>query len=124
MPLFALYGAHVVRFTADRSKLELPWRRELTFDGTTIQAGISAAQMDFAGSCAAATLLQAGRGHHDHGVRVTETATAVGQRLVALGQAIHMGKSTGLARADVFVEQDGQSILCASGPITTKAIAA
>ncbi|MBT4486679.1 MAG: PaaI family thioesterase [Rhodospirillaceae bacterium] len=123
MPIFAHYGARVVGFTAGASELELLWRRELTFDGATIQAGVSAALMDFAGGSAAATLLPAGWGIMTTGYEVHNTAPALGERLIALGQAIHMGKRTGLARADVFVEQHGERTLCASGLVTTQAVA-
>ena len=123
MPIFHLYGARAIQFGAGTSELEIPWRKELTFDGVAIQAGISANLMDFAGGTAAATLLPPGWGIMTTGFEVHNTAPALGERLVAFGEAIHMGKSTGVARADVFVERDGQRTLCATGLVMTRAIA-
>ena len=124
MPIFALYGIRVLNFGPGTSELEMPWREDLTFDGKTIQAGVSGALMDFAAASAAATLLPQGWGIMTTGFEVHNTAPAEGQRLVALGAAIHMGKSTGLARADVFAERDGKRTLCASGLVTIRAVAA
>ncbi len=124
MPVFDLYGGQVLGFQRGRSELALSWRRDLTFDGNTIQAGVSAALLDFAGASAAATLLPPGWGIMTTGFEVHNTAPAVGERLVALGEAIHMGKRTGLARADVYAEQDGERTLCASGLVTVRAVAA
>ena len=123
MPVFRLYGARAVHFEAGKSELEIPWRKALTFDGVTIQAGVSAALMDFAGASAAATLLPVGWGIMTTGFEVHNTAPAIGERLVAYGEAIRMGKSTGLARADVFVERNGQRTLCASGLVSIRAVA-
>ena len=122
MPIFALFGAKVVNFAAGQSELEMPWRHDLTFYGIAIPATVTGALLDFAGGSAAATLLPVGWGIMTTGFEVHNTARAAGERLVALGTAIHMGKSTGLARADVFVERDGQRTLSASGLVTVRAL--
>ena len=124
MPIFAMFGARVGNFAAGTSELEMPRRRDLTYDGTAIPATVTGALIDFAGGSAAATLLPPGWGIMTTGFEVHNTAPAVGQRLVALGAAIHMGKSTGLARADIFAERDGKRTLCASGLVTVRAVAA
>ena len=123
MPAFRLYGARVVGFEAGRSELEIPFRKELTFDGVTIQAGISAALLDFAGASAAATLLPEGWTIATTGFEVHNTAPARGERLVALGAVLDPNKSLGVARADVFAERDGERTLCATGLVTTRGFA-
>ncbi|MFP6774432.1 MAG: PaaI family thioesterase, partial [Alphaproteobacteria bacterium] len=62
MPIFAMFGARVVNFAAGTSELEMPWRRDLTYDGTAIPATVTGALIDFAGGSAAATLLPPGWG--------------------------------------------------------------
>ncbi len=124
MPIFNLLGFKAVHFEAGRSELELPWRKDLTYDGTTIPAAVSAALMDYAGGAAVATLLPRGWGMMTTGFEVHNIAPAVGQRLLAYGEAISLGKRSGLARADVFVERDGRRTLCATGLVSTKAMPA
>jgi uncharacterized protein (TIGR00369 family) len=118
MPIFQLYGAKVIGFTRGTSELEIPWRRDLTFDGKTIQAGVSASLMDFAGGSAVATMLPIDQGIMTTGFEVHNTAPAVGDRLIAIGQAVHIGKRTGVGRADVYVERDGERTLCATGLVS------
>ena len=124
MPIFAMFGARLVKFAAETSELEMPWRRDLTYDGTAIPATVTGALIDFAGGSAAATLLPQGWDIMTTGFEVHNIAPATGQRMVALGEALHMGKRTGLARADVFSERDGKRTLCASGLVTVRAVAA
>ena len=124
MPIFAMFGARLVKFAAETSELEMPWRRDLTYNGTAIPATVTGALIDFAGGSAAATLLPQGWGIMTTGFEVHNIAPATGQRMVALGEALHMGKRTGLARADVFSERDGKRTLCASGLVTVRAVAA
>lgn len=94
------------------------------WNGTAIPATVTGALIDFAGGSAAATLLPQGWGIMTTGFEVHNIAPATGQRMVALGEALHMGKRTGLARADVFSERDGKRTLCASGLVTVRAVAA
>ena len=120
MPIFHLYGARVLSFEKGKSELEIPWREDLTFDGKTIQAGVSASLMDFAGGSAVATMLPGDQGIMTTGFEVHNTAPAIGDRLVAYGEAIHVGKRTGVGRADVYIERNGERILCATGLVSTQ----
>ncbi len=122
-PIFAMFSARVVKFAAGTSELEMPWRRDLTYDGTAIPATINGDLIDFAGGSAAATLLLQGWGIMTTGFEVHNIAPATGQRMDALGEALHMCKRTGPARADVFSERDGKRTLCASSLVTVQAVA-
>lgn len=93
MPIFAMFGARLVQFAAETSELEMPWRRDLTYDGTAIPATVTGALIDFAGGSAAATLLPQGWGIMTTGFEVHNIAPATGQRMVALGETPAHGQT-------------------------------
>ncbi len=93
MPIFHLLGVKAVHFEAGKGELELPWRKYLTHDGTTIPAAVSATPMDFAGGAAVATLLPRGSSMMTTGSEVHNIAPAVGERRLAYGETISLGKA-------------------------------
>ncbi len=83
VPIFHLLGVKAMHFEAGKVELELSWRQDLTHDGTTIPAAVSATPMDFAGGAAVATSLPRGWSMITTRSEVHNIAPAVGEPLLA-----------------------------------------
>jgi uncharacterized protein (TIGR00369 family) len=116
MPASRLLGLRVAGFAAEgASRIELPIRPELTFDGHVVQGGIVGVLADYAGVSAAACTLPAGWIASTTGFEVHNLAPAVGERLVAIGRALSVGKSIGVSRAEVYAQRGERfALVCAA----------
>jgi uncharacterized protein (TIGR00369 family) len=95
------------------SLIELPMRKEITFDGKTAQGGIVGMLADYAGVSAAASTLPAGWAASTTGYTVHNLAPASGTKLLAIGHAQHVGKSTAVSAVQVWsLEQDIWRLVC------------
>ena len=105
MPASRLLGIQVRGFAAGGlSVLDLPIRTALTFEGHTVQGGILGALADYAGVSAAACTLPEGWMAATTAFEVQNLQAAAGLALIAVGRLVRMGKTTGVSRADVFVQ--------------------
>jgi uncharacterized protein (TIGR00369 family) len=121
MPASRLFGLRVAGFdAAGVSRIELPVRPELTFDGRVVQGGIVGVLADYAGVSAAACMLPRGWMASTTGFEVHNIAPAVGERLVAIGRTVSLGKSIGVSRAEVLALHDGQWTLVCVATTTCK----
>jgi uncharacterized protein (TIGR00369 family) len=121
MPASRLLGLQVAGFDpAGVSRIELPVRPELTFDGRVVQGGIVGVLADYAGVSAAACMLPAGWMASTTGFEVHNIAPAVGERLVAIGRTVSLGKSSGVSRAEVLALRGGQWTLVCVATTTCK----
>ena len=77
---------------------------------------------DYAGVSAAACKLPPGWMAATTAFEVHNIAPAAGERLVAIGQAVSMGKSIGVSRAEVLAQRDGQWTLVCVATTTCKPI--
>lgn len=134
MPASRLLGVKVRGFARDQagelnqgvSVIECPVKPELTFDGRVVQAGLVGTLADFAGVSAAACTLPDGWMCSTTGFEVHNLAPAAGERLVAVGRSLFVGKSHAVSRAEVYAvaadrsasaEADGQerwTLVCAA----------
>ena len=121
MPASMLVGLKVLGFTTDAvSLVELPMRRELTFDGRVAQGGIVGMLADYAGVSAANCMLPSGWIASTTGYEVHNVAPAAGDALVAVGQVIHMGKNSAVSSAEVWARRNGAHTLVAWATTTCK----
>jgi uncharacterized protein (TIGR00369 family) len=103
MPSAKLLGIEVVGYLPDGvSRIDLPVRPELTFEGRVVQAGYVGALADYAGVSACGCLLPPGWLASTTGFEVHNLAPAVGERLIAIGRKRHLGKSSGVSTVDVY----------------------
>ncbi len=108
MPASKWLGLEVQGFSPEgRSRIELPIRVELSFDGRILQGGIVGVLADYAGVSAATCTLAEGWAASTIGFEVHNVAPAKGERLIAIGQASHVGKSHAVSRAEVYAVQGG-----------------
>lgn len=118
MPVVRFYGITIASLASGRSELRLPFRSELSHDGTAFQASASGALADFGGGAAAATLLPPGRAVATSGYSLHLLAPAIGQMLSCKGRVVHAGRSTTLTQADVYAIDDGREALCATALVS------
>lgn len=108
MPSAQLLGIEVIGFLPEGvSRIDLPVRPELTFEGRVVQAGYVGALADYAGVSAAGCQLPDGWLASTTGFEIHNVAPAVGERLIAIGRVQFLGKSSGVSRADVWALKDG-----------------
>jgi uncharacterized protein (TIGR00369 family) len=121
MPAARLVGLRVRGFTRDgRSLLELPVVPALTFDGRVVQGGIVGLLADFAGVSAASSQLPAGWAASTTGFEVHNVAPAAGEQLLAVGEAVAVGKSHAVSTARVWALAQGQVTLAAVATTTCR----
>lgn len=103
MPAARHLGVVVTGFDrSGRSRVELTIRREHTFNGHTVQAGIVGALADFAGVSASAAVLGEGWMASTTGFELHNLAPANGVRLIAVGRPLTASRTHGVATVSVF----------------------
>jgi uncharacterized protein (TIGR00369 family) len=121
MPASQSLGLRVVGFTPQGvSVIEMPVAVQWTFDGAVVQGGIVGVLADYAGVSAAAATLPAGWIASTTGFEVHNIAPAKGEKLVAIGRAVSLGKSLCVSRADVYALRGDEATLVAIGNTTCK----
>lgn len=108
MPASRWLGLRIVGFDPKGvSRIEMDVRPEMTFDGVSVQGGLVGALADYAGVSAAVCAMPDGWRAATAGFEVHNIAPAAGERLVAIGRAISVGKTIGVSRADVYALRAG-----------------
>ncbi len=121
MPAAKLLGLRVIGFDPSGiSRIEVPIVPSITFDGKNVQGGILGVIADFAGVSAATCALEPGWVASTTSFEIHNIAPANGNKLIAIGRAVKVGKSIGVSRADVFSETDGKLVLVCIGTTTCK----
>lgn len=121
MPASRLVGLRVLGFAPGGiSALELPIVPAVTFDGRVVQGGIVGLLADYAGVSAATSALPAGWAASTTGFEVHNLAPARGERLVAIGEAVQVGKSHAVSSARVWALAGGDAKLVAVATTTCR----
>ncbi len=121
MPASRHAGLRVLGFApGGRSALELPVVPALTVDGRLVQGGYVGLLADYAGVSAAASTLPAGWAAATTGYEVHHLAPAVGERLLAVGEAVQVGKSHAVSTAKVWAVAGGTATLVAVATTTCR----
>jgi uncharacterized protein (TIGR00369 family) len=121
MPASQALGLKVIGFSRDgASVIEMPVTPQWTFDGAVVQGGIVGALADYAGVSAAAAQLPTGWIASTTAFEIHNLAPAKGEKLVAIGRAVTVGKSLCVSRADVYALAGGEATLVAIGNTTCK----
>ncbi|MGL4573609.1 MAG: PaaI family thioesterase [Burkholderiaceae bacterium] len=121
MPASKSLGLNVVGFSKDGvSVIEMPVAPQWTFDGAVVQGGIVGVLADYAGVSAAAAQLPAGWIASTTSFEIHNIAPAKGEKLVAIGRTVTVGKSLCVSRADVFALTGSAAVLVAIGNTTCK----
>ena len=119
LPIAKLIGIDVIRLAPGEADLELAFREDLCFRGAFL-GGIIGALADFAGGCAAATLLAPGAVNMTADYTVKLLAPARGEKLIARGRVLQAGKTISVAKTDVFAIRGESPSLCATALVTMR----
>ncbi|WP_018503152.1 PaaI family thioesterase [Parafrankia discariae] len=125
MPAARHLGFQVGRLAPGEAELVAPYRAELTQHDGFVQGGVLGALADFAGGCAAGTLLPAGWANMTIDYTVKIVAPARGDRIVARGRVVRAGPTISVAAADVYSSASGGrevETLCATALVTLRNI--
>ena len=121
MPVSRLIGLRVLGFASGgRSVLELPITPQLTFDGRRVQGGIVGMLADYAGVSATSVTLAPGWAASTTGFQVHNVAPAQGERLVAVGKAVQVGKTHAVSTVHVWACSGKQATLVAVATTTCR----
>ena len=107
-------GATLTAVEAGRCVIELPFSEAVAQQRGFFHGGIVGAIGDTAGGYAAMTLLPAGADVLTLEYKINFLRPAAGGRIVAEGTVLRAGRSVVVTRVDVYVESDGDRLLCAA----------
>ena len=118
-PYFQLQSMQLMELTAGGSFLEIDLARKHLQPFGLVHGGVLASLVDAAGFWALYTLTDPGLGLTTVEMKLNFLAPAIQGRLKARGRAIKMGKTLGLAEAQV---EDQEGRLLAHGTVTLMAL--
>ncbi|WP_131786890.1 PaaI family thioesterase [Protofrankia symbiont of Coriaria ruscifolia] len=124
MPAARHLGFEFGRIAPGEVEIIQSYRKELTQHDGFIQGGVLGSLADFAGGCAAGTLLQPGWVNMTIDYTVKILAPAKGEKIVARGRVVKAGPVMTIAAADVYSVDGTGETLCATAFVTMRNIKA
>jgi uncharacterized protein (TIGR00369 family) len=122
MPYVQWLDLSFVHIAPGEVDFAMPLRREITFDGQSVQAGPIGSLLDFAAGAAAFTLVPEHEMLATSDFTVKLLAPAVGDRFIGRGRVIARSGATTISRADVFAVKDGAETMVATGLVSMRAL--
>ena len=101
-------GARLVRVEPGEVDLELPVRSELTQQHGFLHAGALASVADSACGYAALSLMPPGAAVLSVEFKINLLAPAIGERFIARGRVVRVGRTIGVATAEVVAQSAGK----------------
>ena len=120
MPIAKFYGMRFVSMAPGDVQIEMPYRDELSFMHGVLQAGPIGTLLDFAAGCSVGTLLPPHWANSTVDVSFKAITPARGERFLAHGVAVSVGKTLSVGEAKVYAIHGDVSILCAAGMVTMR----
>jgi len=122
MPYLQWLGLTFVHIAPGEVDFSMPLRREITFDGKSVQAGPIGSLLDFTGGAAAFTLV----GEHEMlattDFTVKLVAPAMGERFIGRGRVVAKSRSTIISHADVFALKSDAETMIATGLVSMRSL--
>jgi uncharacterized protein (TIGR00369 family) len=122
MPYLQWLDLSFVHITPGEVDLAMPLRREITFDGESVQAGPIGSLLDFAGGAAAFTLVPEHEMLATSDFTVKLVAPAIGDRFIGRGRVVAKAGATTISRADVFAVKSNVETMIATGLVSMRTI--
>ena len=122
MPYLQWLDLSFVHIAPGEVDFAMPLRREITFDGQSVQAGPIGSLLDFAGGAAAFTLAAEGEMLVTSDFSVKLVAPARGDRFVGKGRVVARTGATTISRADIFAVKEGTEMMVATGLVSMRAV--
>jgi uncharacterized protein (TIGR00369 family) len=121
MPAAKLIGLRVIGFSpVGISRLEARITHDITTNGRMVQGGILGMVADYAGVSAVACMLESGWVASTTAFEVHNLAPATGEKIVAIGRAVKVGKSIGVSTAEIYSASNGKLTLTCIATTTCK----
>jgi uncharacterized protein (TIGR00369 family) len=120
MPAAKHLGFEFGRMEPGFVEIVQPHKVELTQHDGYFQGGVLGMLADFAGGCAAGSLLPEGWVNMTIDFTVKIVAPAKGDRLIARGRALSPGRTISVAAADVYAADGDTETLCATALVTMR----
>ncbi len=117
-------GITVVLAEPGRVHLGIDRRDDLVQFKGYFHGGVISGLADLAAGGAVATMLPPGRGVVTISLHVNFLAPARGERLVARGSVVKIGKTLGVASVELVTLEGGQEHLCATATVTFRVVSA
>ena len=108
-----LIGARMIELRPGHCTIDMAHRANLTQQHGYIHAGIVSALVDTAGGFAGYTLFPADSSVLTVEFKLNLLAPAAGERLIAIGEVIRLGRTLVITRGEVYAETAGTRVLCA-----------
>lgn len=122
MPYLRWLDLTFVHIAPGEVDFAMPLRRDITFDGKSVQAGPIGSLLDFAGGAAAFTLVPEHEMLATSDFTVKLIAPAVGGRFIGRGRVVAKTGATIISRADVFALKDNAETMIATGLVSMRAL--
>ena len=106
-------GAHLAQVSPGEVRIELPWSRAVTQQHGFVHAGILSTIADNACGYAAYTLMPANAEVLGVENKINFLAPGKGERFVAIGKVIKVGRTLAVCSAEVWAYNNGEKTLVA-----------
>jgi uncharacterized protein (TIGR00369 family) len=110
--LLSTLGARLVRVADGEVDIELGWSEAIQQQHGFVHAGAIATIADSACGYACLTRMKEGSAVLSIEFKINLLAPAVGEKFLARGRVIRVGRTVGVATAEVFAQSAGKSDLC------------
>jgi len=122
MPYLQWLELSFVHIAPGEVDLAMPLRRDITFDGKSVQAGPIGSLLDFAGGAAAFTLAPEHEMLATSDFTVKLIAPAVGDHFIGRGRVVARTGATTISRADVFAVKANAETMIATGLVSMRSL--
>jgi uncharacterized protein (TIGR00369 family) len=120
MPIAQHFGFTVTGVGPGLFEITQPFRSELSFRPGIFQAGPVGTLADMAAACAGMTMLPRGWGASTVDYTIKLIAPAAGEKLVARGRLVGLGRTLSVTASDVYAVRQGNETLCATALATIR----
>ncbi len=110
-PFSVLIGAELHALTPGHCELHVPVTEKILQQNGFVHGGVVSYAADNALTYAGGTVLEWAVVTSEF--KINYVRPAIGERLIARAEAVHVGKSQAVCRCDVFVRVNGEEKLCA-----------
>lgn len=114
LPFVGHFGIKVVNHAEGQVDVEMPFNERFSAGPMTFPAAVVGAIGDVGAVASALSRLPSGWVVATMDFTVKLINPAVGQKLIAKGRSLEVGKTFSVSKSDIFVENDGACIHCAT----------
>ena len=114
MPFMAFLGIELYSYAPGKVELRVPYQKGVTQQHGYFNGGLAATLADNASGCASYSLAPEGYDTMTVEFKINFVRPARGDVLIARAQVIKPGRMLAVIESKVYVQRDGEEILCAA----------